>query len=103
MPLQAGQEVFLAFATGHGSDGKPFACVTRAIVLDPEHTVVRRACGTVSVLDRWTSETWHYTEAAAWRHCADKLAAEVAEIERLADDCMRKAGAAIASGEGISV
>lgn len=102
MPLTNGSEVFLAVAVAHGHDGKPFVSVRPATVLDADNAVFKTASG-AQVLDRWSSETWHYTEAAAWRHCADVLSIHAREIEAEAEKCMKKAGAAIAGGEVVTV
>lgn len=102
MPLTNGSEVFLAVAVPNGHDGKPFACVRPATVLDAENAVFKTAAG-AQVIDRWTSETWHYTEAAAWRHCADVLSIRAREIEAEAEKCMKKAGAALAAPETVTV
>ena len=102
MPLTNGSEVFLAVAIMDGHDGKPFASVRPATVLDAENAVFKTAAG-AQVIDRWTSETWHYTEAAAWRHCADVLSIRAREIEAEAERCMKKAGAAIAGAEVVTV
>jgi hypothetical protein len=102
MPLTNGSEVFLAVAVAHGHDGKPFASVRPATVLDADNAVFKTTAG-VEVIDRWTSQTWHYTEAAAWRHCADVLSIRAREIEAEAEKCMKKAGAAIAGAEVVTV
>ena len=102
MPLTNGLEVFIAFATDSGAGGKPFSSVRPATVLDAENAVLKTTVG-VEVIDRWTCQTWHYTEAAAWRHCADVLSIRAREIEAEAERCMKKAGAALAAPETVTV
>lgn len=103
MPLQAGQEVFLAFATVADAAGRPHASVRKTKCLDPENRIFKCDLGIVTAMNRWSVETWHYTEAAAWRHCADVLRSKVEGVEAKAEECLQKAGAALAAPETVTV
>lgn len=101
--LKAGDEVFLAFATVADSSGSPYVSVRKTRCLDPENRIFRCDQGIVTVMQTWSAETWHRTEAAAWRHCADVLRSRAGGVMLKADDCLAKAKAAIAAVEVASV
>ena len=90
------REVWIAFATGYDSYGRPYSNVVRGVVLDEEHMVVKRDSGFVGVVQPNSVEAVHDTEAAAWRYCADRLMAQAHAIEEEATRCMMKAGASLA-------
>jgi len=97
-----GTEVWIAFATPYDHRGEPLATVARGVILDSEHMLVRRASGYVGVIQPHGVETVHYTEAAAWRYCGDKLAERARAVEAEAARCMRQAGR-FASAEAVTV
>lgn len=101
--LKAGDEVFLAFATVADSSGSPYASVRKTRCLDPENRVFRCDQGIVTVMQTWSAETWHRTEEAAWRHCADVLRSRAGGVMLKADDCLQKSKAAVAASEGAFV
>ena len=92
------REVWIAFATGSDSYGRPYSSVVRGVVLDEQHMVVKRDSGYVGVVQPHGIEVAHDTEAAAWRYCADRLTAQAHAIEDEAARCMRRAGS-LASAE----
>lgn len=97
MELVTGQEVWIAFATGHSSvDGRPVAVVTHATVLDGENRIVKRDSGMVDVCHTWSVEQCHPTEEAAWAACGDLLEQYVAAVEEKARECRRQAAQAAA-------
>lgn len=97
-----GTEVWVAFAAASGHAGRPVATVEHGVILDSEHMLVKRDSGYVGVIQPYGVETVHYTEAAAWRYCGDKLAGCAHAIEEEAAKCMRRAGS-LASAEVVSV
>ena len=101
--LKAGDEVFLAFATVADSSGSPYVSVRKTRCLDAENRVFRCDQGIVTVMQSWSAETWHSTEAAAWRHCADVLRAKAGGVMLKANQCGQKAEAAVAAEEVVSV
>lgn len=101
--LKSGDEVFLAFATVADSSGSPYVSVRKTRCLDAENRVFRCDQGIVTVMQTWSAETWHRTEAAAWRHCANVLRAKAGGVMLKADDCSQKAEAAVAAEEVVSV
>lgn len=90
------REVWIAFATGYDCYGRPSSHISRGVVLDEEHMVVKRDSGYVGVVQPHGIESVHDTEAAAWRWCADRLTAAAHAIEDEAARCMMKAGASLA-------
>lgn len=101
--LKAGDEVFLAFATVADSSGRPYVSVRKTRCLDAENRVFRCDQGIVTVMQSWSAETWHRTEAAAWRHCADVLRSKAGGVMLKSDECLAKAKAAIAAEEAVAV
>jgi hypothetical protein len=102
MMMTDGTEVWVAFATGFGHDGKPKSRVERGVVVSEEFKIVKRDSGHVGPIAGYGVETVHYTEAAAWRHCADKLMSQAHEIEEEAARCMQRVGRLV-SDEAVSV
>ena len=101
--LKAGDEVWLAFATVADSSGSPYVSVRKTRCIDAENRVFRCDQGIVTVMQSWSAETWHRTEAAAWRHCADVLRSKVGGVWLKANECLAKAKAAVAAEEVASV
>lgn len=96
MELVTGQKVWVAVAFGSDSSGRPYANVSRGVVLDGEHRVVKRDSGYVGVCERSSLEQCHPTEAAAWAACADSLERYVEAIADKAAECRRAAAEAAA-------
>lgn len=108
MELVTGQEVWIAFASGGTAGGGPIATVRRGVVLDGENRVVKRDGGHVSVLQTWSVEQCHETEAAAWTANADLLERFVAPVVEKSQECRQAAAeaaakAAVVTAGGASV
>lgn len=101
--MKTGDTVYLAFETSRGSDGRPVAWVNEATVLDAENRVVRRQTGHVAVMQPWSCETVHATEAEAWNACASRLAVSAAAVEAEASRCAAKAAEAAAASQIVQV
>lgn len=91
MDLVTGQVVWVAFATGSSQGGGPMATVARGVVLDGENRVVRRDGGYVGVVQRWSVEQCHATEADAWAANAAVLERHLVEVTEKATECRMQA------------
>ena len=103
MELKNSQVVWVAFASNNsGVGGTPYADVSRAVVIDAEHGVVRRDNGYVGVISRFSVEHCHESEAAAWTACADLLDRSAEAVVQKSDQCRQRAAEAAARAEVVT-
>ena len=99
MELVTGQVVWVAFATASDRGGAPYASVSRGVVLDGEHRVIKRDHGYVGVCHSWSVEQCHATEASAWSANADLLERSLDELRAKITECRLAASKAAIMAE----
>lgn len=90
MILHKDETIWISFTTAGNLYEAAKAWVTEAVVIDPEHGIVREG-DRVRVLS--SIERAHQSEADAWNYCAKELGAFASAIRARAEDCARKAAA----------
>ena len=91
MDVREGQVVWVSWA--HCTHSDETATVDRCTVVavsEEGDAVVRTDRGNVRVINPWSGQKIHATEAEAWRACAAWLRVRAAAIVALAHECVVK-------------